>query len=163
MRNTVVCILGFTAIWVLLSQSFSWQVWLAGAVVASLLAFSYSSARYAKLCRIAVSPNTFRALGGYAVLFLKELLKANFQVALLVVNPTLPIHPGIVKVKTSLKSPIGRLMLANSITLTPGTLTVEIEDDALFIHWVNVSSPDIEAATHEIVQKFEKHLEVLYG
>ncbi|MBU1535998.1 Na+/H+ antiporter subunit E, partial [Myxococcota bacterium] len=78
-------------------------------------------------------------------------------------SPKLNINPGIVKVKTTLKSPMGRLLLANSITLTPGTLTVEIEGEYLFIHWIDVSSTDVDAASEKIVKGFEKYLEVFYG
>ena len=53
-------------------------------------------------------------------------------------SPSLPINPGIVEVKTRLTSKIGRLFPANSITLIPGTLTVDIKGDSLFIHWVDV-------------------------
>ena len=70
----------------------------------------------------------------------------------------MPINPGIVKVKTNLKTDIGRTMLANSITLTPGTLTVEINDDVLYIHWINVQTEDVEKASELIVKKFEKFL-----
>ncbi len=58
--------------------------------------------------------------------FFKELVIANIRLAKIVLSPSLPIKPGIIKVRTRLKSKMGRLMLANSITLTPGTLTVEI-------------------------------------
>ena len=74
----------------------------------------------------------------YIFVFLGELIKSNFDVAARVANPKLPINPGIVKVKTKLKSKLGRIMLANSITLTPGTLTVDIDEDTneLYIHWI---------------------------
>ena len=51
-------------------------------------------------------------------------------------------------------------MLANSITLTPGTLTVDINEDKkeLYIHWIKVKSTDINEATKEIGEKFEKTL-----
>ena len=55
------------------------------------------------------------------------------------------------------------MMLANSITLTPGTITVDIKDDTLYIHWIDVTSTDIEEATKNIVTLFEKYLEVMYG
>ena len=81
---------------------------------------------------------------------------ANLDVVYRVVHPEMPIKPGIVKVKTMLKHPAGRTMLANSITLTPGTLTVDIDDDDyLYIHWINVKSDDVEGATRHIVAKFE--------
>jgi multicomponent Na+:H+ antiporter subunit E len=61
-----------------------------------------------------------------------EIIKANLDVALRVIKPVIPINPGIVKVKTKLKTPMGRLILTNSITLTPGTLTVDIK----MIHYI---------------------------
>ena len=80
-----------------------------------------------------------------------------------VLSPSLPIKPGIVKVETRLRSPMGRLALANAITLTPGTLTVESRDQWLYIHWIDVKDGSMEAATQAIVRQFEKHLEVLFG
>jgi len=55
------------------------------------------------------------------------------------------------------------MLLANSITLTPGTLTVDVVDDSFFIHWIDVKDEDIKVASREIVEKFEKYLEVIYG
>lgn len=92
-----------------------------------------------------------------------EIIKANIDVALRVIKPVIPINPGIVKVKTKLKSPIGRLMLTNSITLTPGTLTVDIKDDTLYIHWIDVRDKEESGATEKIVSNFEKYLEVIFG
>jgi multicomponent Na+:H+ antiporter subunit E len=92
----------------------------------------------------------------YIPMFLWYVIVANLDVVYRVVHPDMPIKPGIVKVKTTLKNPAGRTMLANSITLTPGTLTVDItDDDYLYIHWINVKSDDIEEATRHIVEKFE--------
>jgi len=53
--------------------------------------------------------------------------------------------------------------LANSITLTPGTLTVEMRNEYFYIHWIDVTKEDILGATEAIVSKFEKYLEVIYG
>jgi len=99
----------------------------------------------------------------YIFTFLWELLKSNLDVAFRVVHPIIPINPGIVKVKTKLKSKLGRTILANSITLTPGTLTVETNGEDYYIHWIDVTSDDIEGATKKIVSKFEKYLEVIFG
>ncbi len=99
----------------------------------------------------------------YIFVFLGELIKSNFDVARRVISPSLPINPGIVEVETKLKSKLGRMILANSITLTPGTLTVKVEGDTFFIHCINVEHTDIEGATKDIVKKFEKYLEVIYG
>ena len=88
---------------------------------------------------------------------------SNFKLAGVVLSPNLPINPGIVKVRTRLKSRMGRLLLANSISLTPGTLTVELDGEWLYIHWVTMESTDIDAATASIVSGFEHYLEVMYG
>ncbi len=92
-----------------------------------------------------------------------SIVKSNFDVARRVIQPKIPINPGIVKVKTKLKSPIGRMILANSITLTPGTLSVDVKGDHYYIHWIDVSDIDEQGATQKIVAGFEKYLEVIFG
>lgn len=112
---------------------------------------------------IRLSPKAIGYFIIYIFVFLGELFKSNIDVAFRVLNPKLPINPGIVRVKTKLRSKLGRIILANSITLTPGTLTVETKGDSFYIHWIDVTSPDIEGATNAIVAKFEKYLEVIFG
>jgi len=89
----------------------------------------------------------------YIPFFIFYCVLANFDVAYRVRHPKLPIKPGIVKVKTILSTLTGRVALANSITLTPGTLTVELTDDGyLYVHWINVTTVDVEEATKKIVK-----------
>tara|TARA_B100000614_G_scaffold223490_1_gene211875 strand:- start:68 stop:565 length:498 start_codon:yes stop_codon:yes gene_type:complete len=99
----------------------------------------------------------------YLFVFLGAVVRSNLDVAFRVLSPRLPINPGIVRVKTRLKSRLGRLILANSITLTPGTISVAIRDDDIFVHWINVSADDVEASTRKIVSDFERYLEVCFG
>ncbi|UCG35384.1 MAG: Na+/H+ antiporter subunit E [Candidatus Omnitrophota bacterium] len=100
----------------------------------------------------------------YLPRFLWECIKANIDVAYRVAHPKLPINPGIVKVKTSLKTDTGLTFLANSITLTPGTMSVDIDRDngVLYIHWINVKDKETEAATKIIVERFEKILAKIF-
>ncbi len=92
-------------------------------------------------------------------MFAWECIKANFYVAYLVLHPSMPIHPGIVKVRTRLTSASGLTMLANCITLTPGTLTVGVTDEGhLYVHWIDVRARDVQHATEMIVARFEKYL-----
>lgn len=91
------------------------------------------------------------------------IVKSNLDVAWRVIQPKIPINPGIVEVKTKLKSPVGRMILANSITLTPGTLSVDVKGDRYFIHWIDVTDMDEAGATEKIVAGFEKYLEVIFG
>ncbi|MCF7912456.1 MAG: Na+/H+ antiporter subunit E [Candidatus Cloacimonetes bacterium] len=99
----------------------------------------------------------------YIFIFLAALIRSNLDVALRVIQPVIPINPGIVHVKTQLKSPLARLILANSITLTPGTLTVETSGEDFYIHWIDVQASDETGATEAIVKNFEKYLEVIFG
>jgi len=150
------------AIWLILNASLDSQVVLAGIAVAGLLTLGF--ARFSRaFADVRLTPRAMYYLLAYFVVFFQELVLANLNVARLVLSPRIRIHPGIVEIKTRLKSPTGRLVLANSITLTPGTLTVDIQDDSLFIHWIDVTDQDPEEATRRIAAKFEHYLEVIYG
>ncbi len=99
----------------------------------------------------------------YIPLFTYYCLLANFDVAYRVLHPALPIEPGIVKVKTTLTNTTAKVALANSITLTPGTLSVEMTDDGyLYVHWIKVRTSDVEEATEMIIRKFEKVLKEIF-
>lgn len=88
----------------------------------------------------------------FFLIYLKEMIIANISIALIVLNPTLPIRPALVQAETKLKNDFLKTLLANTITMTPGTLTVQIEGEAMTIHCVRpVSSEDV-------LQPFEKIL-----
>ena len=73
----------------------------------------------------------------YLVPFFYEMAKANFDVAYRVITGR--IKPGIVKLHPGLESDLAMTMLANSITLTPGTLSVDMDEGHnLYVHWINV-------------------------
>jgi multicomponent Na+:H+ antiporter subunit E len=148
--------------WILLNNSFEPIRLIIGAGLSLILALIFCS-RCDVFSEIKLTPKAFFYTLAYLVVFLYELVKSNIDVARRVITPSLPINPGIVEVKTKLKSKMGRMILANSITLTPGTLTIDIQDDILYIHWIDVQSEDIDVATQTIVRKFEKYLEKIYG
>jgi multicomponent Na+:H+ antiporter subunit E len=79
-----------------------------------------------------------------------------------VIHPAMPIKPGIVRVKSGLKTEIGKVFLANSITMTPGTITVDIIEDYFFVHWIYVHSTDPEIYTQKILGRFEKYLKRIF-
>jgi multicomponent Na+:H+ antiporter subunit E len=99
----------------------------------------------------------------YVVVLVIYIVKANLDVAYRVLHPSMPIRPGIVKVRTSLKNPDAITVLANSITLTPGTLTINADKDGtLYVHWINVKSTDADDATTAIVSRFEWFLKRIF-
>jgi multicomponent Na+:H+ antiporter subunit E len=92
----------------------------------------------------------------YIPVFAYYCIKANIDVAYRVLHPKLPISPGIVKIKTNLKRESSIVMLANSITLTPGTMTIDVIDGYMYIHWINVQAKDTKKATEIISSRFER-------
>lgn len=99
----------------------------------------------------------------YFFVLIKEIIKANIMVAKIVLQPKIDIKPGIIRVPIRTKTNIGITGIANTITLTPGTLTLDISDDesALFVHSIDATDPqgirdsirdDLE---HYVLEAFE--------
>jgi len=155
-------IIGFF-VWMLLGWPFDIQHALVGIPVAALVAF-LTGDMFSRRPHHFTHITRYLWFAYYIPIFLWECLKANVDVALRVINPRLPINPGIVKVKTALKSDTALTFLANSITLTPGTFCVDIkpEEGILYIHWIDVKSEDVEVATQLIAAKFEKILKRIF-
>ena len=97
----------------------------------------------------------------YIVVFIGGCLRANIDVAYRVIHPSLPIRPGTVKIKTALTSDIALTFLASSVTLTPGTTTVDIDkqNGYIYIHQLYMRPFDAaRAGKMEVVERFEKIL-----
>ena len=73
----------------------------------------------------------------YAVVLLIEIIKANISITRLVLAPELNVEPCLVRFRTPLKTSAARTALANSITLTPGTITVSLEGNEFLVHALN--------------------------
>lgn len=161
-KNASVTFLILFGIWLLLTNTVELSMVITGAAVSLLIVLLFSR-KPALFSGLRLTPKALIYTILYIMVFLWELIKSNLDVARRVISPSLPINPGIVKVKTTLTSPMGRLILANSITLTPGTFTVDIRGEHLFIHWIDVTTHTGIDPTEAIVRKFEKYLEVIYG
>jgi len=151
------------ALWLAFAGSLDPQEMLTGAVVAAVVAVMRSGGPCLLGGPEMLQPKRIYYGILYVFYVFWHILMSNLDVARRVLSPHLDINPGIVKVRTTLKSPVGRMILANSITLTPGTLSVDIAGDDLYIHWLDVKSRDAQAAAHEITEGFEKYLEVIFG
>ncbi|MHC4571314.1 MAG: Na+/H+ antiporter subunit E [Planctomycetota bacterium] len=161
MRRLIYFVLAFI-IWMLLTWSVDVQVVVAGLIASLVVAILFYEI-LPKEYSMFISPVRLFWFLVYVPVFFYYVIKANFDVVYRVLHPKMPIKPGIVKIKTSLKTEAGITALANSITLTPGTLTVDLTDDGfLYIHWINVKSDDIEQATKFIAQRFEWFLEKIF-
>jgi multicomponent Na+:H+ antiporter subunit E len=123
------------AFWLLLSASYHWQHLLIGTVLSLLLTFVWAEITLWEHPR-----PTYFTLGKlfyflyYLVCLTVEVLKANISVTMIVLSPKLPISPGLVIMRNELKRDLSRVFYANSITLTPGTITVDLEGDLHIVH-----------------------------
>ncbi|MCD6415281.1 MAG: Na+/H+ antiporter subunit E [Planctomycetes bacterium] len=148
-------------VWLALTASLQAQELLVGAGVCLALSLALNTG-YIRLGLPPLSAKRIVFFAVYLVVLLWEIIKANFDVAYRVVHPAMPINPGIVVIRTELKSDIAKMVLANSITLTPGTFTLDIIGDKLLIHWINVKAESVEDATRLIGERFERHLRVIF-
>jgi multicomponent Na+:H+ antiporter subunit E len=102
------------------------------------------------------------ALGGKLLLiFVWELIKSNIAVLKVVMSPSIRVDSGVIAVPTELTDELALISLANMITLTPGTLTLDISPDRryLFVHTLNLDDP--EAIKRDIQTSFERYLREL--
>lgn len=146
--------------WLLLTWSFTAQELIAGAAVSLAVALFASRFFIHEDAFWLLNPARLWALVSYIGVFLTELVKANLDVAGRCFGGCKDVNPGIVKVPVDLKGDYAQAMLANSITLTPGTITLDIaEQDGktwYYIHWIDVKETDREKAGEVIKGRLEK-------
>ena len=148
------CLVAVFALWCLLFWSASPAVLAAGAFFALIVATLLGDIYPDRLEKV-LSPRRWLFFVLYVPYFLFYCLKANLDVAVRVVHPDVPIRPGIVKVRTTLRSEMAKTFLANSITLTPGTLTVDVDGQDFYVHWINIDTEKAARRTAEICGRFE--------
>ena len=156
MKYITLFILSFI-FWLLLTFEFTVSNLIVGAVASIICALFFGKFFITNIYKL-LQPRRYFWFVVYLFIFVWECLKANLDVAYRVLHPAMPIRPGIVKVKTTLKSDMAKMLLANSITMTPGTISVDIIDDYLYIHWIYIRSEDPEVYTPIITGAFEKYI-----
>ena len=94
----------------------------------------------------------------YTGVLIVEIIKSNLQVMHLTLTDREIVEPVIISYRTRLRSKLGRVILANSITLTPGTITISLEEDELVIHCLDKTIAEgIENSTFEqLLEKMER-------
>lgn len=134
MRPTRYIILFVTmfGLWLLLSGHYTPLI--LGFGVFSCLLVTYLAWRMDKQDRFTFPLIYTLRLPLYWVWLLREMLRSNINVVRIILNPKLPISPIMVPFRAKMKSDLGRMIYANSITLTPGTITTGTEGDTLRIH-----------------------------
>ncbi len=138
-------------VWIGLTNSLAVDELLVGAIVSLIVVYFFIERSKLNLLSVLIKYILFIPL------FVKELIISNIEVAKIVLSPKIDIKSGIVEIQTKLENDSDKLLLANSITLTPGTLTLELNEDHLYIHVLDMEkNPKAELIKN--IEKFEKVL-----
>lgn len=117
------------AFWLVLSGHFG-----PGEIALGVLASAFVAAAYRDLEVVSSILRVGRRLPAYFAWLFREIVLANLQVARLVLDPRLPVDPVLVRVRAPFADPLALTTLGNSITLTPGTVTLDVEGTELVVH-----------------------------
>lgn len=141
--------------WLIFNGRITAEILLVGIAVSAVLTYMWS--RIFHNSRYTIIPNPVVAWRyiKYFVRLVIEIICCNIKVMSLILHPQEEIHPQLVTFRTRLRKETHKVILANSITLTPGTITVSMKDDTLCVHGLDASFLDgIEEC--EIVKRLEK-------
>ncbi|KPU42307.1 Na(+)/H(+) antiporter subunit E [Oxobacter pfennigii] len=127
-------ILIFLLYWIVLSERFTLEGILTGSFIAMFVIFINKALR--EDYKPGINFNLKKMTYGikYILILIKEVIIANINVAKVILSPALKISPVMIKIKTDIKSEFLKTLYCNSITLTPGTITVMTDKDTLLIH-----------------------------
>ncbi len=132
----------FLLAWIIFNGNITLEILIFGVIIAAvMLAFMCKFMDYSLRKEANVYKKSIWFLA-YAVLLIREIVKANLAIIPKILTVEEEMDPVIVKFRTSLKSDFTRMLLANSITLTPGTITVSLEEDEYTIHCLDASLTD---------------------
>lgn len=129
----------FFLLWIIFNGKITWEIAAFGAVLAGVMYWficrflDYRPAMDILVCR------KFFGFLHYIIVLVKEIIKANFVVIGMIFTSRYELEPAIVHFHVNLKSRFARVMLANSITLTPGTITVSMAEGDYIVHCLDKS------------------------
>jgi len=159
MKSKLILFLSIYVMWLGLTWPPEPQHVFTGIIVACIVAYLLGDV-FVKRPHIFAHPKRYLWFLYFILVFVLEYIKASLEAIFIIIQPRINIKPGIVKVKTKLKTDVGLTFLANAITLTHGTLSVDIDKKAgfIYIHWIDVKAQDVEKATKIIVKRLENIL-----
>ncbi len=132
MAHSFVLFASLAAVWLLLSGHYNPLMLAFGALSCAFVLFL--ARRLGLVDREGMPLHVLQRLPGYWLWLLGEVVKANIDVARRIVDPKLPVSPRMFEVETRQRTDFLRALYANSITLTPGTIAVDVRDDSILVH-----------------------------
>lgn len=150
----IICML----FWVILSERFTIEGIVIGSIITLIVLHFNKDFRTNLKLKEFMGFNRVKLWIFYFMILVREIFMANFHVAKIVLSPRLNISPMTVRIKTDIKSGLNKTIYANSITLTPGTLTILEDNDELLIHCLEEKSAQglVDSVFEKIIMKVEE-------
>lgn len=162
-KNQILLFFLLFAFWLVIAPTIDLvQIIVGGLVALSITIYSFDTEKPNNQQKLTLK--YFIALIVFGFKLVYEIIKANIDVAKLVLAPKLKIQPQFKKIRNPMKSDLNKVIYGNSITLTPGTITVELENDYIIIHALTDSAAnEAEGGSLETaVKKLEVNIWVIY-
>jgi multicomponent Na+:H+ antiporter subunit E len=126
--------------WITLSEGLTAEGLILGFLISLGITYFYKKSNLNTWDKRSIQTKNFKLWIFYVLELLKEVVMSNLHVAKIVLSPNLRISPRVVKLKTGIKSDLNKAIFANSITLTPGTITISLKKNELTIHCLEEES-----------------------
>ena len=167
MRRKFFTFLITLAIWIIFAGKVTTDVLIVGVIASLVTTWLYSDLLFRSSNRKrdwSFYLKKFLYILLFIPVFFYEAFMAALKVSKHVFEKEPSFSPGIIKVKTSLRNITALTILANLITLTPGTLTLDFDmrEKAFFIHWIDVTTVEEAEARKQVIERFENWLEVIF-
>ncbi len=143
--------------WLILSPRISLQAMIIGLIISIILVLYNQDLLFEEKETSFYSSRGFIGLFKFIGILIVEIIKANLDVAKIVLSPSMPVSPCFVRVPLRHKKDLNKVLYANSITLTPGTLSVDIKKGEILVHALTKGAA--EAMEKNPLEKYTLKLE----
>jgi len=149
-------------LWLFFNMSLGPQTLMLGVPVVLMVAAMSSRFVFGDFGVPRMSPLRIAYAIRYSVDFLVRVFNANISMAKIILQPKLDIIPVVIRIPLRTNSDCLRTCISNSITLTPGSLTLDADDEFIYVHWVRATELDSEKAKEIVVGNFERYLKGVF-
>ncbi len=139
-------------VWIGLTNSLDYQELIIGAVVSIIISYYFTKDKKIDLVKELIKYVKLTPL------FVKNLIIANIEVAKIVLSPKINIDSKVIKLKLDTINDIDKLLIANAITLTPGTITIDIDNDDIYVHILDIKTTNINIQQEMVIDSYKAKL-----
>ena len=147
--------------WLLLTWSVQVASVITGMVVAGITSLLFGQYFYTSIYKLRQFRRFFTVIP-FLAFFTWQTIKANFDVAWRVLHYKVPIQPAIIRVPLNVQTDMARAVLACALTMTPGTIVIDIQDDCMYVHWIYVDKKDPDTYALERIRRYERYIQTIF-